>query len=108
MSASGCGLAALLAWGGFFDPLVIWLTQRITDRLKASRRLKRLKLRDIKTELIRRKDASYAVACSAPSVYSVGKTPRDTKRNFEEALDLHLSALREKAAKWIAAVAAHR
>jgi predicted RNase H-like HicB family nuclease len=57
-----------------------------------------LKLRDIKTEMIR-EDGSYAVACSALGVYSVGKTPRDAKRNFEEALDLHLSVLREKATR---------
>ena len=52
---------------------------------------------DIKTELIREKDGTCAVACSALGVYSVGKTLRDAKLNFEEALDLHLSVLREKA-----------
>ena len=67
-----------------------------------------LKLRDIKTEVIREKDGSYAVVCSALGVYSVGKTLRDAKRNFEEALDLHLSVLRERATKQIATVAAHR
>ncbi len=54
-------------------------------------------MRDIKTEVIREKDGTYAVTCSALGVYSVGKTLRDAKRNFEEALDLHLSVLREKA-----------
>jgi predicted RNase H-like HicB family nuclease len=45
------------------------------------------------------------MACSVLRVYSVGKTLRDAKRNFEEALDLHLSALREKATKQIAIIA---
>jgi predicted RNase H-like HicB family nuclease len=67
-----------------------------------------LKLRDIRTEVIREKDGSYAVVCSALGVYSVGKTLREAKRNFEEALDLHLSVLRQKATKQIAAIAPHR
>ena len=67
-----------------------------------------LKLRDIKTEVIREKDGSYAVVCSALGVYSLGKTLTEAKRNFEEALDLHLSVLREKATKHIATVAPHR
>ena len=67
-----------------------------------------LKLRDIKTEVIREKDGSYAVACSALGVYSVGRTLRDAKRNFEEALDLHLSVLREKATKQMATVTVSR
>lgn len=67
-----------------------------------------LKLRDIKTEVMREKDGSYAVVCSALGVYSVGKTLRDAKRNFEEALDLHLSVLRERATKQIATVALER
>ena len=67
-----------------------------------------LKLRDPKTEVIRGKDGSYAVVCSALGVYSVGKTLRDVRRNFEEALDLHLSVLREKATEQMATVAAHR
>ena len=67
-----------------------------------------LKLRDIKTEVMREKDGRYAVACSALGVYSVGKTLRDAKRNFEEALDLHLSVLREKATKQIATIAPER
>ena len=67
-----------------------------------------LKLRDIKTEVMQEKDGSYAMACSALGVYSVGKTLRDAKRNFEEALDLHLSVLREKATKQIAIIAPER
>jgi predicted RNase H-like HicB family nuclease len=66
-----------------------------------------LKLKDVKTEVIREKDGTYAVACSALGVYSVGKTLREAKRNFQEALDLHLSVLREKATKQIATVAPH-
>lgn len=66
-----------------------------------------LKLRDIKTEVIRERDGSYAVICSALGVYSVGKTLTEAKRNFEEALDLHLSVLKEKTTKQIATVATH-
>jgi predicted RNase H-like HicB family nuclease len=65
-------------------------------------------LRDIKTEVMREKDGSYTMACSALGVYSVGKTLRDAKRNFEEALDLHLSVLREKVTKQIATIAPER
>lgn len=64
-----------------------------------------LKLKDVKTEVIREKDGTYAVVCSALGVYSVGNTLREAKRNFQEALDLHLSVLREKATKQIATVA---
>lgn len=66
-----------------------------------------LKLRDIKTEVIREKDGSYAIVCSALGVYSVGKTLREAKSNFEEALDLHLSVLRDKATRQIATVTMH-
>lgn len=54
------------------------------------------KLRDTRTEVFQERDGSYAIACSALGVYSVGKTLREAKRNFEEALDLHLSVVREK------------
>ena len=58
-----------------------------------------LKLRDVRTEVIREDNGTYAVACSALGVYSVGKTLREAKRNFEQALDLHLSVVKEKARK---------
>ena len=58
-----------------------------------------LRLRDIKTKVMRERDGSYAVACSALGVYSVGKTLSEAKRNFKEALDLHLSVLRERKTK---------
>jgi len=61
-----------------------------------------IKLRDIQTRIIKEKDGSYAVACSALGVYSVGKTLVEAKRNFEEALELHLSVLREKAIEAVA------
>lgn len=64
-----------------------------------------LKLRDVRTEVIREDNGTYAVACSALGVYSVGKTLREAKRNFEQALDLHLSVVREKARKELASVA---
>ena len=64
-----------------------------------------LKLKDVKTEIIEEDNGSYAVACSALGVYSVGKTLREAKRNFQQALDLHLSVLREKATKELTVVA---
>ena len=64
-----------------------------------------LKLRDVKTEIIEEDNGSYAVACSALGVYSVGRTLREAKRNFQQALDLHLSVLREKATKELTVVA---
>jgi predicted RNase H-like HicB family nuclease len=56
-----------------------------------------LKLKDVKTEIIEEDNGTYAVVCSALGVYSVGRTLREAKRNFQQALDLHLSVLREKA-----------
>ena len=64
-----------------------------------------LKLRDVRTEVIREDNGSYEIACSALGVYSVGKTLKDAKRNFVDALDLHLSVVREKARKEIATAA---
>jgi predicted RNase H-like HicB family nuclease len=64
-----------------------------------------LKLRDVKTEVIEEDDGTYAVVCSALGVYSVGKTMKEAKRNFQQALDLHLSVLREKATKELTVVA---
>jgi predicted RNase H-like HicB family nuclease len=65
-----------------------------------------LKLKDVKTEIIQEDDGTYAVACSALGVYSVGRTLSEAKRNFHQALDLHLAVLREKATKELT-VAAH-
>jgi predicted RNase H-like HicB family nuclease len=58
-----------------------------------------LKLKDVRAEIMREDNGTYAIACSALGVYSVGKTLRDAKRNFECALDLHLSVLGEKVSK---------
>ena len=65
-------------------------------------------MRDIKTEVMCERDGTYAVVCSALGVYSVGKILSEAKRNFKEALDLHLSILREKATKQIATIAPER
>ena len=60
-----------------------------------------VKIKDIKTRMIKEDDGSYSVTCSALGVYSSGKTKQDAKRNFLAALELHLSVLREKATKTI-------
>lgn len=64
-----------------------------------------LKLKDVKTKIIEEDNGTYAVVCSALGVYSVGKTLKEAKRGFQQALDLHLSVLREKATKDLAIVA---
>ncbi|MDG6972754.1 MAG: type II toxin-antitoxin system HicB family antitoxin [Nitrososphaerota archaeon] len=61
-----------------------------------------IKLRDVKTKIIREKDGSYAIACSALGVYAVGNTLDQARLSFEEALELHLSALKEKAIEAVA------
>lgn len=63
-----------------------------------------LKLKDVKTEIIEEDNGTYAVVCSALGVYSVGRTLREAKRNFQHALDLHLSVLKEKATKELTVV----
>lgn len=61
-----------------------------------------IRLRDVRTRIVKESDASYAIACSALGVYSVGKTLNQAKRNFEDALELHLSAMKEKAIEAVA------
>lgn len=56
-----------------------------------------VKIKDIKTKMTKGDDGSYSITCSALGVYSSGKNKRDAKKNFVDALDLHLSVLREKA-----------
>ncbi len=61
-----------------------------------------IKLRDVRTRVIKEKDGSFAIACSALGVYSTGETLQEAKKNFEQALELHLSVLREKAIEAVA------
>lgn len=61
-----------------------------------------IKLRDVHTRIIKEKDGTYGIACSALGVYTVGNTLGEARRNFEEALELHLSVLREKAIEAVA------
>lgn len=60
-----------------------------------------VKIRDIKTKVIKENDNSYSITCSALGVYSTGKNMQDAKKNFLKALELHLSVLREKATETI-------
>ena len=60
-----------------------------------------VKIKDIKTKMLREDDGSYSITCSALGVYSSGKTKKDVKKNFLAALELHLSVLREKATEAI-------
>jgi len=60
-----------------------------------------VKIKDIKTKMIKENDGSYSITCSALGVYSTGKNIQDAKKNFRKALELHLSVLREKATEII-------
>lgn len=62
-----------------------------------------VKIRDVRTKMIKEKDGTYSLACSALGVYSNGKSLKEAKKNFAEALELHLSILREKATSTITA-----
>ena len=61
-----------------------------------------VKIKDIKTKIIKEDEGSYSITCSALGVYSAGKNLQDAKKNYLKALELHFSVLREKATKAIA------
>jgi len=61
-----------------------------------------VKIRDIKTRIIKEDDGSYSITCSALGVYSTGKNMLEARKNFFKALELHLSILREKAIEAVA------
>jgi predicted RNase H-like HicB family nuclease len=56
-----------------------------------------VKIKDIKTRVIKEDNGSYSIACSALGVYSTGKNLKDAKKNYLKALELHLTVLKEKA-----------
>jgi predicted RNase H-like HicB family nuclease len=60
-----------------------------------------VKIKNIKTNVIKEDDGSYSIACSALGVYSTGKNLQDAKKNYLKALELHLSVLKEKAMAFI-------
>lgn len=61
------------------------------------------RIRDFEVDIIHEKDGTYGIACSALGVYSVGRTTEEAKKSFSEALDLHLSVIREKALRFACA-----
>ena len=56
-----------------------------------------VKIKDIQTEIIKENDNSYSIMCSALGVYSSGKSKKEAERNYLQALELHLSVIKEKA-----------
>lgn len=56
----------------------------------------------VSVQVIHEDDGSYAITCSSLGVYSVGETLTEARRNFAQALDLHLDMLRENALKSVA------
>ena len=52
-----------------------------------------VKIWNLQTRVIKDKDGTYAIACSALGVYSVGKTLEEAKKSSAQALGLHLSVL---------------
>jgi predicted RNase H-like HicB family nuclease len=54
-------------------------------------------VKKMKIDLLKEKDGSYGIACSALGVYSVGRTLKEAKTNFKKALKLHLEVLKETA-----------
>jgi predicted RNase H-like HicB family nuclease len=60
-----------------------------------------VKIKVIKTKVIKEDGGSYFISCSALGVYSTGKSLQDAKKNYLKALELHLSVLRDKATKTI-------
>ena len=64
---------------------------------------KKARIRQVDVDIISEKDGSFAIACSALGVYAVGNTVSEAKKDFLEALDLHLSALRENAIRSLSA-----
>lgn len=61
-----------------------------------------VKIKDVKTKVIREDDGSYSIACSALGVYSTSKNLQDAKKNYLKAINLHLSVLKDKATESIA------
>ena len=72
-------------------------TRLVDDCLSLS-----IKLKDVETKIIRENDGTYAIACSALGVYTVGNTLEEAKKNFKQTLELHLSVLKEKAIEAVA------
>ena len=62
----------------------------------------RHKTKELEIELIPEEDGSYGIACDALRVYSSGKTKTEAKKNFDDALELYFSHVRNKAKRALA------
>lgn len=62
-------------------------------------------VKSLKVRVFQEKDRSWAAACSALGVYATGRTLAELKKNFAEALDLHLNVVRQKAVAAISSTA---
>lgn len=64
---------------------------------KSAQSVVKLGLKDFQVDVFRESDGSWAASCSSLGVYTVGKSLAEVKKNFAEALDLHLEAIRSNA-----------
>jgi predicted RNase H-like HicB family nuclease len=62
-------------------------------------------VKSLKVRVFQEKDRSWAAACSVLGVYATGRTLAELKKNFAEALDLHLNVVRQKAVAAISSTA---
>ncbi len=54
-------------------------------------------IQDLTVRVFQEKDGSWAAACKELGVYATGATREQVRKNFAEALDLHLDVIREQA-----------
>jgi|GEM_PF-3338270 len=62
-------------------------------------------IKEVTVRVFQEKDGSWAASCSELGVYATGKDRNDVRKNFAEALALHLSVIREHALAAVASLA---